>query len=491
MKLDIQLFASGTITGTSTASGGRCRILWEEGTGSTSTNTSPVTATFQIRKDGSSSTTGTFSGSITINGTKTSISKKFSPYNWGTWATVGSATVNVKHNTDGTKSITIKGSVSNTGTSMAGTYSASGTAVLSTLHKAPVINNWTMQETNSKLTNIGLDNGVFVKNISRVRASINDATYYDDASHSKTILYREIFYEYQPYMELTEEYSTFTPTSVVSSTTLRARIQDTLGGISDLSSFGYNYTVIDYNPVTINGSVKRNGQTSGLVTLNCNGTYYNGVVGNIDHSLSTYKPTISYKFYEVGHEEDAITGLVPSSNITTSNGTFNVSNLEIGSTNPNASNYFNYEKAYRVVIAVQDDYIDGNNNQYYFSSATTKELSISVGEATFTEFKDRVDFKKITIKNEPIITTETYVLTTGNVSSGGTKDITYTISKTGYTPIGVMGYSCGGTNSSFINIYGLRIISDTQAQATIRNTGSSALVNNNTAIRIYVAYIRN
>ena len=108
MKLNIQLFASGTITGTSTASGGRCRILWEEGTGSTSTNTSPVTATFQIRKDGSSSTTGTFSGSLTINGTKTSISKKFSPYNWGTWATVGSATVNVKHNSDGTKSITIK-----------------------------------------------------------------------------------------------------------------------------------------------------------------------------------------------------------------------------------------------------------------------------------------------------------------------------------------------------------------------------------------------
>lgn len=498
MKLDIQLFASGTITGTSTASGGRCRILWEEGTGSTSTNTSPVTATFQIRKDGSSSTTGTFSGSLTINGTKTSISKKFSPYNWGTWATVGSATVNVKHNSDGTKSITIKGSVSNTGTSMAGTYSASGTAVLDTLHKAPDfdLDDLTLTETNQKLLNIGIPNYTFVKNLSQIKVEVSDSVvYYDNAEFGKLVLYERGTYtgEYNKYVELNTNPAIFTPTKSANSDVLYAKLYDTKNASSTMEDdVALVFNMIDYSLVTINGSVKRNGQTSGLVTLNCNGTYYNGVVGNIDHSLSTYKPTISYKFYEVGDEEHAIVGLVPESSITTTNnGTFSVSNLEIGSENPDASNYFNYEKAYRVVIAVQDDYIDGNNNQYYFSSATTQELSISVGEATWTEFKDRIDFKKITIKNEPIITTETYVLTTGNVSSGGTKDITYTISKTGYTPIGVMGYSCGGTNSSFINIYGLRIISDTQAQATIRNTGSSALVNNNTAIRIYVAYIRN
>lgn len=498
MKLDIQLFASGTITGTSTASGGRCRILWEEGTGSTSTNTSPVTATFQIRKDGSSSTTGTFSGSITINGTKTSISKKFSPYNWGTWATVGSATVNVKHNSDGTKSITIKGSVSNTGTSMAGTYSASGTAVLDRLHKAPDfdLDDLTLTETNQKLLNIGIPNYTFVKNLSQIKVEVSDnVVYYDDAEFSKLILYEPTIYvgEYNKYIELNTNPATFTPTKSAFDNLLNAKLYDTKNASSTMEDdVALVFNMIDYSLVTINGSVKRNRQTSGLVTLNCNGTYYNGVVGNIDHSLSSYKPTISYKFYEVGDEEHAIVGLVPESSITTTNnGTFSVSNLEIGSENPDASNYFNYEKAYRVVIAVQDDYIDGNNNQYYFSSATTQELFISVGEATWTEFKDRVDFKAITIKNEPIITTESYVLTTGTISSGGTKDITYTIAKAGYTPIGVMGYSCGGTNSSFINIYGLKIISDTQAQATIRNTGSSALANNNTAIRIYVAYIRN
>ena len=497
MKLNIQLFASGTITGTSTASGGRCRILWEEGTGSTSTNTSPVTATFQIRKDGSSSTTGTFSGSLTINGTKTSISKKFSPYNWGTWATVGSATVNVKHNSDGTKSITIKGSVSNTGTSMAGTYSASGTAVLTTLHKAPDfdLDDLSFTETNQKLLNIEIPNYTFVKNLSQIKVEVSDnVVYYDDAEFSKLILYEPTIYEgeYNKYVELNTNPAIFTPTKSAFDNLLNAKLYDTKNASSTMEDdVALVFNMIDYSLVTINGSVKRNGQTSGLVTLNCNGTYYNGVIGNIDHSLSSYKPTISYKFYEVGHEEDAIVGLIPSSSITTNNGTFSVSNLEIGSTSTSASNYFDYEKAYRVVIAVQDDFTGSDTQQYYFSSATTSELPIPVGEATFTEFRDRIDFKKITIKHEPIITIETYVLTTGAVSSGGTKDITYTIAKTGYTPIGVMGYSCGGTNSSFINIYGLRIISDTQAQATIRNTGSSALVNNNTAVRIYVAYIRN
>lgn len=497
MKLDIQRFVSETIiNGSSTASNCDCRIKWSS-TGNTSTNSSSVTANIQIYRSGSSSTTGTFSGSITINGNKKSVSKKFSPYNWGSWVTVGSHTVTVPHNSDGTKSITIKGTLSNTGTSMAGTYSASGTATLDTLHKAPDfdLDDLTLTETNSKLLNIEIPNYTFVKNLSQIKVEVSDnVVYYDDAEFGKLILYEPTIYEgeYNKYIELNTNPATFTPTKSAFNNLLNAKLYDTKNASSTMEDdVALIFNMIDYSLPTINGSVKRNGQTSGLVTLNCNGTYYNGEVGNIDHSLSSYKPTISYKFYEVGNESQAIEVTIPSANITTNNGTFSVSNLEIGSTDITASNYFNYEKAYRVVIAVQDDYIDGNNNQYYFSSATTSELSISVGEATWTEFKDRVDFKKITIKHEPIITTESYVLTTGNVSSGGTKDITYTITKTGYTPIGVMGYSCGGTNSSFINIYGLRIISDTQAQATIRNTGSSALVNNNTAIRIYVAYIRN
>ena len=138
MKLNIQLFASGTINGSSTASNCDCQIKWES-TSNISTNSSSVTATVQIKKSGSSSTTGTFSGKVTIDGTQYSISKKFSPYNWGSWATVGSKTVTINHNNDGTKSISISCNITNTGTSMAGTYTASGTAALDTIPRASEI----------------------------------------------------------------------------------------------------------------------------------------------------------------------------------------------------------------------------------------------------------------------------------------------------------------------------------------------------------------
>lgn len=146
LRLNIQKFAGATISGSSTASNCNCRIVWTSTTqGSTvaeksQLNKSNVTATIQIYKSGSSSTTGTFSGSITINGKSTSVSKKFSPYNWGSWATVGSVTVSgIEHNADGKKSISISGTLTQGGTSMAGTYKASGTAVLDTINRLSTI----------------------------------------------------------------------------------------------------------------------------------------------------------------------------------------------------------------------------------------------------------------------------------------------------------------------------------------------------------------
>lgn len=134
MKLNLQLFASSTIDGSSTASNCDCRIIWSS-TKNDSNNTSTVTATVQIKKTGSSSTSGTFSGTITIDGTSYSVSK-YGGWAWGDWRTVGSASKTVTHNENGTKAINISTSLKQTGTSMAGTYSASGTATLDTINRA-------------------------------------------------------------------------------------------------------------------------------------------------------------------------------------------------------------------------------------------------------------------------------------------------------------------------------------------------------------------
>ena len=134
MKLDIQLFADGTISGTSTASNGDIRIVWSS-TSNDSTNSSSVTAKVQVRRKSGSGTTGTFSGSLTINGVEKSVSKKLT--NLGTsWKDVGTNTIDVAHNNDGTKSITISSRLTQSGTSLAGTYTASGTAVLDTISRA-------------------------------------------------------------------------------------------------------------------------------------------------------------------------------------------------------------------------------------------------------------------------------------------------------------------------------------------------------------------
>lgn len=136
MKLNLQFFASGTITGTSTCSVGNIRIVWSS-TKDETNNKSNVTASVQVKKS-SGYAYGTFSGTITINGSSKSISKyRSSDDPWNTsWKEVGSYTVSVTHNENGSKSCSISAKLTQTGTSMAGTYTASGTATLDTINRA-------------------------------------------------------------------------------------------------------------------------------------------------------------------------------------------------------------------------------------------------------------------------------------------------------------------------------------------------------------------
>lgn len=133
-RLNIQLFGSGIIDGSSTASNCDCRIVWNS-TKIESDNSSLVEMTTQIKKSGSSSTTGTFNGVNIIDGTEFSVSKK-NTWAWGDWRTVATSSKTVKHNDDGTKQIDISTLLTQTGTTMAGTYRASGTITLDTINRA-------------------------------------------------------------------------------------------------------------------------------------------------------------------------------------------------------------------------------------------------------------------------------------------------------------------------------------------------------------------
>lgn len=119
------------------------KITWSS-TADNNANTSDVTAKIYVKKAANvtltSSTTGTWNYSLTINGSTTSGTKSTSVLD--DWVLIGSKTVSdVKHNTDGSKSISISGYVIGpSGTNYSGKKtSGSDTVKLDTIPRASAI----------------------------------------------------------------------------------------------------------------------------------------------------------------------------------------------------------------------------------------------------------------------------------------------------------------------------------------------------------------
>ena len=223
IKLNIQLFASDIIPSSSHPSAGDVRITWSS-TKNDADNSSSVTASVQIKRASSGTTTGTFSGSLVINGTSYSISKYGSWTN--SWTTVGSKTVSITHNKDGSKSININTTLTQTETSMAGTYKASGTAVLDTINRASklsAINDFNLTDTIeldiTKYINEATDNLVISIDNTVIRSASNISDGYSltfSSVEQATITSLMT----SPQIEVT-----FTITTVLNNTTLGSSVQ--------------------------------------------------------------------------------------------------------------------------------------------------------------------------------------------------------------------------------------------------------------------------
>lgn len=406
MKLNIQLFASGIIDnfqpvkGTSSATL-QGKIDWSS-VGDVTNNQSTVTTVLWMRRTDNYTSSPTYGkdwkGTVKVGSNATHEFKGFSSsVSVGSnWVKLATYTDVIKHNTDGTCSIEISGSVTGpSGTSLASATSrGSKTVELDKLHKVPDNVQYTITEKNQKLINAGIGNNVFVKDLSIKSFNISGTTY-DGAT--------------------IKEYAIFNRLNVFSTTTLpvivdltQNELQTDMTYVTQIPIFaqlvdtfetaGYSttdlYEYVQYNKIKLvetSTTTKRNGQTSGKVKLNINGNLYNGIVGNVDQS--TYKPIVKYKFWQTGTEEPISYDYeIPSDNITIENGVFSVSNYEIGSSVETDINWFNPENAYKVKVFVGDN----------FTNYESQEKSIAVGEATWTEYKDRVDFKNATIKGAKV-----------------------------------------------------------------------------------------
>ena len=357
---------------------------------------------------GSGNTMGLI-GYITLHGTEHSIALKTTSEKWrGTTKHTKSATFTIEDLEGSQSQLTnIKFRVSRTG-SAANDYTK-GAAMSSKNcnnlqigigHTNPSDVSFTITEKNQKLIDAGIVNNTYVNNLSIKEYNIS-ATLHDGATATDYNLYNGLVPSFNKSTPITIDYSTkeLVTWQETGRVPMRAQVLDNMGG-NGYSSSANNPALYDYIPylrTSLNEATttaKRNGQTSGRVKLNINGTFYNGSVGNVTQT----KPIIKYKYWAANATEPAtFDNTIPSDNITINNNTFNVENYEIGSIDETASNYFNPENAYRVKVYVEDN----------FTTYSSQEKQITVGEATWSEYKDRVDFKKVTIKGVEILVGKT------------------------------------------------------------------------------------
>lgn len=141
-KLNIQLFASGTITASSTTMpSGTGKVEWSSSVVS-GKNQSTVTAICYCRRTSGTGNYCTVSGSIGIGSQSKSISKyRGSDDKWNTtWKEVGRFTTTVDHDANGTKAIKISFTISADTGGLDGTAKGDGTVQLDTINRASKLN---------------------------------------------------------------------------------------------------------------------------------------------------------------------------------------------------------------------------------------------------------------------------------------------------------------------------------------------------------------
>ena len=414
---------------------------------------------------------GDFSGNIVVAGQTQNMSGTI-PYQ--TWLNAGeyynlATKTFVVSNVDNPTTITISSTMSSS--SFTPSYgSANGSMQLTILHLNPVIETADMVETNSVLTALSVPNTTIVQYLSKKTITLH-GTAYDDATidkyrlrHFNTNYNIPSATTYQSSNVFNTDYTTNDISIGSGKANIIQDIGDTLSGTStdwvyvNIGGEVQKPNGIAYTKPTIektNTSIKRKSGggttlTDNKAVLNLKATYYkeNDIIGNNNNIQQ-----IGYKIWESGTSEPAsYTTLTP----TTSGGNITITDFEI-------SNVV-YTKTYNYKIILKDRY----NYQ-----DTIDNGIIPTGQSVWTEYKDRVDFLKLTVNNyNPFeySTNETIVgkwindkpiyrkvIDIGTLPNNSTKNV-----PTGLT----------NTDIRLVNIYGICYNSDGNYQAGLNDTYS-------------------
>lgn len=316
-------------------------------------------------------------------------------YNGSSTTTIKSGSnIEIPHNTDGTKTINVEFSITDSTAFnfTPGNASASSTFKLTDLHKAPELSLVGVVENYST---IGIDN-LFVNNLSNKTFTVN-YSFYDNATPSQLNIYTRSGVKINSTATLNASQATLNVNTIrynesddviSNKVSFILELVDNLGGKKRITT--PEYDALLYFGVNLEQTacrIKRNGQASGQATLTLKGTWFNGQVGNATNGL-----TIFIDYQKVGDQQT--THLSVPSNVNTGTG----NNIEVNwILQENGTPITTFDKRYSYVFYVT--IIDTVSR----GLAGLATLTLSKGVWLMAKFKDHVDFMDATIGQNPIV----------------------------------------------------------------------------------------
>lgn len=357
----------------------QCRLGYQVISADANTNTRQIKLQLEARTIDSRYTTTGYQLTPTIDGTPlTTIGMNFSANNVNVWQVLGSKLITITGAFNGVK----YGSFTTNMTAEWGlkSGSASVTIVLDNLHMAPNITTIITEEENALL-----NKALQIVQYLSIKEIEFEVTTYDDATISSCqVQHNGVLIGSSTTNVVTVDFSevgTLATYEMDGKTwaTLKFVVIDSFGTIGSVEM---PFEVIKYtkpNLVQTSSSVKRNGQLTGKVKMNLVGSFYSSDVNDIANTIK-----LEFAYWKKGGEESTTYYEIP----------FEPTGDSI--------NLYSWEVAINDVEIEDVDkdfaYIFKVKATDYFNQESNIELLCPVGEYLWAEFKNRVDFKNITIQ---------------------------------------------------------------------------------------------
>lgn len=400
--------SSCTVVGHGTRSEYQCRIGYEIVSENTSTNKREVKLQLEARTTSSSYTTWGVSQTPTIDGKKLS-SSTLDLRKVNSWKVLGTRIITITGAFSGKKVGSFTVDTSSEWSLKSG--SASVTLDLDDLHTPPVVNSVDLVEKNTQLNSYtGIVQFLSTKNITFDTSTYDDATISSyQVQHNGVLIGSSTSNGMTINFDNVGTLATFEMNGKTYAT-FKFIVIDSYGTSSSLEQ---QIEVIKYskpNLVQTSSSVKRNGQLTGKVKLNLIGSFFNQSINGVANTIS-----LKFAYWKKGDDESTTYYNIP---FTASDNNINISDWNVAKNGTEISD-ISKDYAYMFKIIATD----------HFNKKSEITLLCPVGEYLWAEFKDRVDFKNITIQGESLIkeiTSDGDAIKTGRKINGKDEYTKYT-----------------------------------------------------------------